>query len=383
MPRYQYLSCHPVTRVKLATLRPTDPAWVTAVNGNGSFSAVFALPDSEDAVRLMRAALEPDQAAIYVKNSEGRYPWGGPIVDQSWDPNNGTVTVTAIEWRSWFGSVFLPPEVDMSSDISYAWGNVDQLQIAREIATLVTYQGAADGRPPVSIGTETSGKNRDLNFLGTEFRTAADAIDSMANRSGGFEWTIEVRPDPVDGLPRLYFVPYFPERGSLISGLIFKKTPTGTSNLVGYGPVKKSSADLRTRQWATGAGQPPDLPFAVDTDPALVVNKSLMREDKTAYSTVTDRTTLASHARNERLFYANSRELLTIVHAIGQPDEETYTVGDRASVRIEDAWLSDGGYDLPAARIVQKKVSPSKGVVEIVVDLDDYRMPEVDTSGSV
>lgn len=383
MARYQYLSCHPVTRAKLATLRPTDPAWVTTVNGNGSFSATFALPDNEDVVRLMRVALEPDQAAIYVKDAGGRFPWGGPIIEQSWNPNEGTVTITAVEWRSWFSTVMLTPMVDMSSDILYGWTNKDQLQIAREIVSLVTAAGAADGRPPVTIGTETSGKNRDLNILGTEFRTAAEALDSMANRSGGFEWTIEVRPDPSDGLPRLYFVVYFPQRGTLVSGLVFKKTPTGTSNLVSYGPVRKSSADLRMRQWATGAGQPPDLLFAVDTEPTLALNNRLMREDRTSYSSVVDRTTLSSHARNERLFYANSKELLTISHALAKPDADSYSAGDRAVLRVEDQWLVDGGYDLPAVRIVQKKVTPGKGLVELVLDLDDYLLPEVDVSGGV
>lgn len=383
MARYQYLSCHPVTRAKLATLRPTDPAWVTTVNGNGSFTATFVLPSNEDAVRVMRSALEPDQAAIYVKNSQGRYPWGGPIIEQSWDPAAQTVSVTAIEWSSWLDSVFLPPLVNMSADVTYSWTAKDQLEIARNIVTYVTAGGAADGRPPITIGAELSGKNRDLNVLGTEFKTAADLIDSMANRSGGFEWTIEIRPDPVDGLPRLYFVPYFPQQGSLITGLAFKKTASGANNIVKYGPINKSSVDLRERQWATGSGQPPDLVFAVDTDPALAVNNRLMREARTSYSTVVDRTTLASHARQERQFYASARELLNITHTIGRPDVDSYASGDRAALRLEDSWLVDGGYNLPAVRIIQKSVKPTEGLVEIVLDLDDGQLPEVDATGGV
>jgi hypothetical protein len=379
--RYQYLSCHPVTRAKLASLRPTNPGWVTTVNGNGSFSATFALPDNEDAVRVMRVALEPDQAAIYVKNRQGRYPWGGPIIEQTWDPDNQTVTVTAIEWRSWLGSVFLAPLVDMTADVLYSWTNKDQLQIAREIVAFVTAGGAADGRPPITIGTELSGKNRDLNVTGLEFKTATEMIDSMANRSGGFEWTIEIRPDPSDGLPRLYFVPYFPQQGALISGLTFRKTRSGANNVVKYGPISKSSVDLRERQWATGAGQPPDLAFAVDTDPGLATNNRLMREARTSYSTVVDRTTLASHARQEREFFASARELLNVTHTLDKPDVDSYASGDRASLRLEDAWLIDGGYELPAVRIIQKSVKPNDGLVDIVLDLDDSRLPETDTAG--
>lgn len=381
MARYQYLSCHPVTRAKLATLRPTNPAWVTTVNGNGSFTATFVVPNEIEVTRLMRSALEPDQAAIYVKDRLGRYPWGGPIIEQSWDPSAGTVTVTAIEWRSWLSSVFLTPLVDMSADVSYSWANQDQLKIARDIVSYVSSGGAADGRPPITLGMETSGKNRDLNVLGTEFQTASKLIDSMANRSGGFEWTIEIRPDSLDGLPRLYFAPYFPQQGGLVTGLAFKKTSSGVSNIVKYGPINKSSGDLRERQWVTGAGQPPDLVFAVDTDPGLAANARLMRESRTSYSTVVDRTTLASHARQEREFFAESRELLNISHTIGKPDADSYVSGDRAALRLEDSWIIDGGYDLPAVRIIQKSVKPSDGLVEIVLDLDDSRLPEVDSAG--
>lgn len=383
MARFQYLSCHPVTRGKLASLRPSDPSWVTTVNGNGSFTATFAVPNDPDAVRQMKVALTPDEAAIYVKNEEGRYPWGGIIMAQKWDPDNRQVTITAVEWRSWFYSLFLGPMVDMTGNINYSWTNTDQLTIARNIATLMVQGGAADGRPPVTIGVETSGKNRDLNISGLDFKLAAEAIDSMANRSGGFDWTIESRPDPVDGLPRLYFAPYFPQQGALVSGLVFKKTSSGASNVLQYGPVEIGSADLRMRQWATGAGQAPDLLFAVDTDPLLATNHRLMREDRTTYSSVTDRTTLSSHARAEREFYKTTRALLPVTHQMDRPMEKSYSVGDRCALRLEDDWLTDGGYDLPAVRIVQKKVIPAREQVEIVLDLDDSELPEVDTGGAV
>jgi hypothetical protein len=384
MARYRYISCHPITRVKLATLHPNDPSWNTTVNGNGTFSASFIVPPEADVVTLLRPALEPDQAAIYVKDKNGKYPWGGPIIEQSWDPSTGAVSITAVEWRAWFSSLFLPPKTDLTANITYSWTATDQLQIARELAGLVTSAGAADGRPTVVIGSELSGKTRDLNFTGMDFKTAADAIDSMANRDTGFEWTLEVRPHPVDGLPLLYFVPYFPQRGTLVGGLNFKKTAKGANNLKSYGPVVKSSADRRVRQWATGNGTPPDVPFTQDTDPNFVVNQLLMREAKTSYSTVIDRATLTSNARAERQYWALSKNLLTVKTTLDRPDVTSYTVGDRGALRIEDRWLGDA-YDLPAVRIIDKKISPGSegGEAELTLDLDDYTLPEVDTGGGV
>jgi hypothetical protein len=165
----------------------------------------------------------------------------------------------------------------------------------------------------------------------------------------------------------LYFVPSYPERGGSIAGLTFLSTP-GNSNLVKYDAVDENGATQRERQWATGAGQPPDQIFAQDTDPALSSGGILLREDVTNYSSVVNRSTLASHARAERLYYAGGTELFNIQVTTGRPDAATYFAGDRGRLRIKDRWID---WDLPAVRIISKKTKPEDGVVEIALDLND------------
>lgn len=384
MSRYRFIACHPITRAKIATLRPTNPKWSWAVNGSGAFTADFALPKNADLVSILRMALEPWQSAIYVQNQAGRYPWGGPVIAQSWSPAKETVSVTVIEWRTWFEALLMTPKLDMTGDLTYSWNQIDQLSIARQIAQLMTAGGAADGRPPMSVGTEVSGKLRDLVISGLDFVTAGEGVDRMATRSGGFEWSIESRPDSSDGLPRLYFAPYYPQQGGLVAGLAFKRTDRGANNLIDYGPVERNASNKRVRQWTTGAGTAPDIVYAVDSDPAIVLNKLLMKEAVENFSSVIERTTLASHARALRLFYASGKQLLTVKTTLDRPDVDSYGSGDRGSLRLEDPWLNgDSAYDLPAVRIIQKEIDYQKGEVTLTLDLDDFELPEVDTAGSV
>ncbi len=382
MARYRYLCCHPVNRNQLAPqVRFTGAQWSTVVNGNGAFAGRVAVPDDDAKIAQLKTALEPHYSAVYVKNSAGRFAWGGPIVKQTWDHTSQSVVVEAVEWRTWLYWVFLAPNTNMTTptDQAYSWSNKDQLEIARDIASKMTIGGSADGRPSIIIGTELSGKLRQLNLKGLNFRRAGEAIDSLAQRDVGFEWTIEVRPHPTDGLPQLYFVPSFPQRGGLVTGMTLKSTSKG-GNLLAYGPIVKDTTALRIRQWTTGAGQPPDQPFAQDSAPDLATSHALMREDQTNYSTITQRATLASHARAIRRFYQAGDGLLPVVVPMSKPDVDTYAAGDRCALKIEDRWVD---IDLKAVRILEKIVSPDdeSGKVTMTLDLNDFELPEADTSG--
>lgn len=380
-PSYRYLSCHPVNRAMLApSLRFRKPEWSQIVGGNGTFTGVIAVPQDPKAIALIRNATTKKQSAIYVVNNDtDQIEWGGPVIDRKWDASSNEITVTAIEWRAWLSWVFLGPQTDLSAINHYSFVNTDQLLSARTIVQFAVGGGTADGRPNITTGSELSGVARDLNFTGLDFKRAAEAIDSMARRDKGFEWTIESRPSPSDGLPQLYFVPSYPQRGSLVPGLTFLSIP-GNSNLVKYDPINEDGSTQRERQWATGAGQPPDMPYAQDSDPLLTSGGLLLREDVTNYSTVTNRSTLASHARAERLFYADGTELFNIQVPTGNPDCSSYFAGDRGRLRISDRWVD---LDFPATRIVSKKTKPEDGVVDISLDLNDARLPENDPGGVI
>jgi hypothetical protein len=382
LARYQFVSYHPVSRALLhPSLRLINPEWSWVVGGNGTLTAKIAVPENLYQIEALRVATAPKQSAVYVRNSAGQFPWGGPIISRSWNPDDSTISITAMQWRAWVYNVPLIPETDMSQDVHYVWTDVDQTQIGRDIVGLVSAGGSADGSPPVLMGSEgLSGKVRDLSVWGTAFKSAGALIDSFANRDGGLEWDLEVRQHVTDGFPQLYYVTYFPQRGGLVGGMMLKRTTEG-GNIAGSGSIEENAAGKVERFWATGVGTAPDQLFAQDTDPELANGNTLRFEGNTNYNNVEVRSTLASHARASRKFFAPTVNLVTVETALSQPDVDSYGIGDRTRYFTRDRWES---VDVPAARIVEKKVSlAGAGKVTITLDLTDFELPEVDAGGAV
>lgn len=375
----QYIACHPLYRTQLApALRLIDVNWTEVVNGNGTFKAKCPMPTSLTSRELIRQALEPDSAAIYVRAPNGSYPWGGLVVEQEWKKKEGFIEFTAVEWRSWPYYGFLGPKIDLTADLLYSWTNTDQLSIARDIITFVTASGTADGRPTIALGSEVSGKNRDLTVRGLDFKYAGELLETLSQRAGGFEWTIGIYPDNTDGLPRLKLELGFPERGATLTGMLLRQDETG-GNMALRNAIKRSSVDRRTRVWTTGNTE--TLPFAQDSDVGLA-SGVLLREKVTSHSTVLERTTLAAHARAERAFLSPAVNFLEVTVEEGAFPIWDYKAGDRARTILKDGYYD---LDLPSPRILSRSVNPRSGAgtVDLTIDLVDIVPPEVDTGGSV
>ena len=373
MARYRYISCHPVTRQQLHnSLRLIDPQWSWVVGGNGTLSAKITVPDDPQQIAKLKVATQPKQAAIYVRsNTTNSYRWGGFVVGREWDPVTNQLSIDCIEWRGWPYFTIWPGMADQFSAIQQ-----DQLLIAR---TLMTTNVGESGSPPMTFdSTQTSGILRDLSFWRTDLKKVGPVIDTMSNRDRGFEWTIDSRSG-ADGLPYLHFATSYPQRGSLVTGLIFKHTPGG-SNIV-PGRVKEDVTNRVDTFYATGAGQPPAQPMGIDRNPEVLTGQLLRFDGGTNYNNVSDITTLTSHARAARKFYEPGINLMTVEHNFDRIDPETYAVGDRARLQLEDRWLA---LDYPAVRIIEKKVNMAgAGKVTLTLDLSDATLPEVDAGGVV
>lgn len=376
---FQYMVYHPLTRQQLAPpLQLVGPQWSEIVNGIGEFSAVVPLPPTASARDNLKTALEPDQAAIYVRSSTGQYLFGGPLVEQSWASEDGSIAIKAVEWRSWLYDTFVGPKTDLSGNNLYSWAGKDQLLIAREIVQNVIDAGIVDGRIAIETPAATSGKNRDLNISGLDFKYAGEWIDSMAKRAGGFEWRIDSVPD-TDGRPKLRLMLGYPELGSQASGLALFRTPEG-GNISVSGSIIRSSVGRKSRIWATGNTETQQ--YAVDSDPGLKLSSSLLREKVTNYSTVVERTTLASNARAERNYLTPKLNTVNVLAQEKTLDVTAYHAGDRCRLRYSDE-LYD--IDLASARIIERRVAPNDGAgkVDMVIDLEDFQLPESDAAGAV
>lgn len=374
MARYRYISCHPVGRQQLHnSLRLIDPQWSWVVGGNGTLSAKITVPDDSQQVDKLRVATEPKQAAIYVRsNATGAYKWGGFVVGREWNPTSNQLTINCLEWRSW---PYFTELTGLATDY-WEYTGTDQLSIAR---SLMTANISQVGSPAMTFDTsQASGRSRDLSFWRTELKKVGSLIDSMADRDNGFEWTIESRSGS-DGLPQLHFATSYPQRGSVITGLIFKHTPGG-SNMV-PGTIKEDVSQRVDAFYATGSGQPPAQPMGYDFNPEVFTGQLLRFDGGTNYSSVSDVSTLTSHARRARKFYQPGINLMEVELGLDRVDVDSYEIGDRGRLQFQDRWMT---LDLPAVRIIEKKVSMAgAGKVTLTLDLSDATLPEVDAGGTV
>jgi hypothetical protein len=378
--RFRYTAYHPLTRAQLApTLHVRNPVWTEIANGNGALTGSVAVPPDNDQLKSqILAALEPDESTILVSSFDGKYPFVGIVTDQTWDPSAGEMQFKCDDWRSWLYSTYLGPNPDMTADYLYGYQDNDQLWIAQSAVNLATDIGRFGGQPIITTDAQTSGRLRDLNFVGLNFKTAGQVIDSVAQRDDGFEWRLEAYIAN-DGLPALKLTTGYPFLGSQVTTGRLKRTDAG-GNIVKMDPINRNTKDRITREWATGTGQPPDQHFAQDTDPAIGQGYTLLREHESNYNTVIDRSTLSSHARSVRQFYSGKAHFFKVTVGLDDPPVTTYGAYDRIALRYQDLVYD---LDLPSVRIVQREVRPQDSTVILTLDINDYTLPELDPAGGV
>lgn len=381
MSNFRFIICpvltpgSPIGEVTLSTVSFNDPAHGTG----GSFSGKLEI--SADTRDTLAVLTQPWDMALYVFDPDSsQYLWGGPLIDRPWDPNERRLNLTAVSWKSWLYMKALEPDFSVNPPVDkvYSQTATDQFAIARYILGFVNTDV---GTPHINLGTELSGVNRDFATQGTQFKYVGDLIDSMANRDNGFDWTIAIESDS-NGMPALWFRPFWPGRGQVNNQVILlNEQPTG-GNIISISGQQDSAAALRTRCWATGSGQPPDMLFAYDQDPALAAGFTLNAARVDNYGTVTDIVTLAQHARTARAYYGQTRSTITPRVALTDPDHRLYGPGDKVRLRIQDDWWD---YDFDSVRIIDKQYnvnnegdSPAPDSVSVTIDLTDTQLPQDD-----
>ena len=87
-----------------------------------------------------------------------------------------------------------------------------------------------------------------------------------------------------------------------------------------------------------------------------------------SWSGVIDSVTLFDHARAERLVRSQPVVALDVTHIADKPSILNYRVGDRARLRMLDAWLD---IDQSGIRIVDRAISKAEtGLLTATVSLD-------------
>lgn len=262
-------------------LQLTNVVFNTPVVGTGSLAAtVFVEAGNAERIRHLT---NPDQVALYVRTGSV-YWFGGPIVARPWTPSGQQLAITALPWKQWLYTKLLGPLLtDPPADQTFAWEDVDQLEIARDIITAAT---SDIGGPVINLDTtQTSGITRTVNFQGSAFKYAGDFLDDLSQRDGGFDWDIEVHSNVSTGDPELWLGLYYPQRGTGKSIGILKSTETGgNATLSSDGQIDDTAENKRSRVWATGSGSPPDQVMTFDEDTSLSADVALPAVQAESYT---------------------------------------------------------------------------------------------------
>ena len=381
-PVFQYQVYHPVTRGRLGQLTVREPSWTEVVNGGTTFTGKVTVPDNPLVVSQIDTCTKPYESSIYaIPAGTGAISFGGPVINRVWDDETNTITVTAIDWKSWCYRVIVGPKADGTNPFITTYTNMDQLAIARTIIYRVFSPGQAEGVPVVQVGDYVSGVNRTYQVSGTQFKTLGAWLDDLGGlANGGFEWEVEPVFSP-EGIPVMRFQFYIPQRGGVIPGLLFSKTFKG-GNILKIDSYEEDASAVARRVWAVGEGASTDsTPYAADTDPTLVLRRSALRTDTvTQYSGTLTRSQLASYARAERAYRSVVLGGLTFTVRLDSPDWTTYGKGDRCRIKVQDRFLN---LDVRKCRILSRQINPDSNTAQLTVNLNDLKLPEVDSGGAV
>lgn len=356
-----------------------EAKWTEVVNGGTTLTGKVTVPDNPIVASAISLNTEPLGSAIYATLGDGSISFGGPIINREWDDTTNTLTITAVDWKAWLYRVIVGPKIGVYDPWIQTFTNTEQLTIARSIVQRVdgTFN---NGAPVFDVANYVSGVNRSYILTGTEFKTAGQHLDHLGGLSNsGFEWEVE----PVfanDGLPKPRVQFYRPQRGGVVGGLVFRKTPEG-GNILKIDELVDDASAVTSRVWAIGEG--PDAastPWGVDEDPVLSKQFRLRTDIVSQYNLGLTVQSLTSYARTERTYRAAYLSGLTFSIRMDSPSITSYTKGDRCRIVVRDRFLN---IDVKNCRILAREMDPDNNLVKLTVNLNDLMLPEIDEDGAV
>ncbi len=319
----------------LDVLPLTDVALDDWIGKTGALNGTVPLPNADLAARARRAAV-PGRTAVWVERGPEIW-WGGVL----WTANvtSGDRGFLGLQIQAGGWASYLDHRVVYHSQQAV---QTDQFDIVRG---LIDYAASFPGGDiGITYGTETSGVLRDRTYRRYDQPRIRDLIDQLGSVEGGFEWRIASERDPDSGrrVKRL-------QLGSPV-------ITAGTSDIVldRPGPILAYGwpidATVQANVWqARGASD-----NANQTAESLPLLSSLLVDDQqiadgwprldgtSDYSTVSEQTTLATHATADLTAARTSQTIPEVTVALDRVALSPALLGATVRVRIRDDWFPEG-----------------------------------------
>jgi len=352
-----------LSHVNVGELSPTTYAFGEPLAGIGEATMMVAIPDRLESNSLLQRIV-PNKYELVI--TDGDIDRGAPILWAGWidqrdpDPAHAVVGFHATHWKGWFYRRFIPPNSFANNFIEK-----DEHQIAYD---LLDWSVSGVGTPVLYRPSTLAGKTRQLTLQ--PWASVGDSIDAVAKRDGGFEWSLGFRLGSQSGMVEILAEIWEPGAVRSSNTALFLDN-TRTTNRINVGKMGEDGTIQAVRQYATSDGDAPV--WAKDENPELASDTLLLLENVTTYQDNRNTDTLFTYARSERLERDNPYTTIPVTLGIDLPAVSAYRTGDRARLRMRDAWRN---VDQSGIRIVDKSINKTDGqppLVTVSLDMTDIQ----------
>lgn len=353
-----------LTHVNVGVLDPTTWQFGDPLVGVGEAEFTVAIPAKLNPNSVLQRII-PNAFEVVITDGDldrgAAILWAGWIDSRTPDPGKSVVKFHATHWKGWFYRREIPPATFTENFIEK-----DEFGIVYD---LFDFAINSPGAPKVYRGSALAGTVRQLTLQ--PWQSVGNALDDVAKRDGGYEWSLGFRLGAQTGLLELFLELWEPGATRSNSPMLTLDN-TRTTNRINVGAVNEDGTIAATRMYATSDGDEPI--FAKDENPLLAGGTLLLLERHTTYQDNRNTDTLYAYARAERIERDNPYTTIPVTLGIDSPPVAGYRVGDRARLRIRDQWRD---MDQPGVRIVDKSVVKQTGqppLATVSLDMTDVRV---------
>jgi hypothetical protein len=331
---------------------------IRQLSSPGQFNGSFVFDQTGKLNIDLVAATTPGRTWM-VMEREGVPVWWGIIWSRTYQSQAKECQIFA------WGFEAYPQRQKMVTDFTRV--NEPNAQIFTEL--WVDMQSVAGRNLGIDIPTVTYGTTASLSVLSTDEKYYSDAMDSLANGTTGFDWTIDVTKN-MDGSYNKSLRVGYPTLGIDHSdpGAYVFEYP---GNIMNYYQTE-SMADAGTNVFTLGAGEGSDM-LVVQTTQKTMIDQGWPRWDvDAAYKDIADPALLTSIANQQKIMRKPPMPAYVVTLKGDQdPVFGSYNVGDASTLCITDARnpSPDGntaGLEVPTTVLgYQINPSNSQGVEQI------------------
>ena len=322
MAAYRVISTDLRTGTRIAELPLNGLSYSSVLNGAGELSGSLPLPATDPQLAsVFNDAVDEVRRQIVVER-DGVPVWCGPVWAAPYSDESQVREVRAAETWSYFRRRTISTRRVLRG--------VDQCAIARQLVD--DAQAVTGGNIAVTVGAETCGVTRDFNAEVYERKNVAGEVETLAELSNGFDFSIDPSWDANGDLVKRFSL-FYPRKGRRFTetGHVFE---VGRNNVIGW-DWPTDGTRYANRVTVTGAGDGASTLSAQRTDSTQLVALSA---GGPGYPLVEEVVSQTQEAVSANLVARAQQDLTTfarpvvvpklVVRADVDPVFGSYTIGD-------------------------------------------------------